>query len=270
MKIVNFSSGLGNQIYFYLYYKYLEEKYPKHHIYGYYNKKNLIKHNGLELENVFDVSLPLQTHFSYFIATLCRILDKIGFHSVICTDNRYSEHAVFFNGWWQDKRFFLDNVSKIRFKVDDLDETNKDLLKQIVNSTSVSIHVRRGDYLDPAFMKRAGYCSIEYYKNAIEIAKNKLGKVKFFVFSNDIEWVKEKLDLDDAVYVSNNSGANSYLDMYLMTFCKGNIIANSSFSYWGALLNNIKNNLVIYPSKWFHTKTPDIFPDSWIGIEGLK
>lgn len=270
MKIVNFSSGLGNQIYFYLFSKYLEKKYPNQKIYGYYNKKNLRKHNGLELENVFDVSLPLQTHFSYIVATFCRILDKVGFHRFVCTENRYNEHATYFHGWWQDKRFYLDNVSKFRFKVDKLDEMNSSLLLQIRESISVSLHVRRGDYLDPVFMKRGGYCSVEYYQNAVEIAKKKLGNVKFFVFSNDIDWVKENLSLENAVYVSNNFGANSYLDMYLMTFCRGNILANSSFSYWGALLNNINNNLVIYPAKWFHTKTPDIFPEGWIGIDGLK
>lgn len=112
-----------------------------------------------------------------------------------------------------------------------------------------------------------GICTLDYYKKAIEIAKQRFSHPVFFVFSNDIDWVKANLDVVDAIFITNNQGKNSYLDLYLMTFCKGAIIANSSFSYWGSMLNAQYKDFVIYPKKWWNTiKIPDIFPDSWIGI----
>ena len=102
-------------------------------------------------------------------------------------------------------------------------------------------------------------------KKAIEIVNSKISNPHFFVFSNDIQWCIDNLPLKEATFVSNNIGANSWLDMYLMSICKMNILANSSFSYWGAMLNK-NRNIVIYPGKWYNDKTPDIFPNNWIAL----
>ena len=72
--------------------------------------------------------------------------------------------------------------------------------------------------------------------------------------------------MKNVVYVNNNSGKDSYLDMFLMSHCKCNILANSSFSYWGAMFNVHSDNYVIYPSKWNNIETPDIFPNYWHGL----
>lgn len=267
MKIINFKSGLGNQIFYYLFYQYLKEKYPHESIYGCYNKKKLSKHNGLEVDKVFNVNLPPRTWFSDIISILCRKLTGIGIKGLKSTDGNYNESSVFFDGFYQDKKFYLGNVENIKFRDIDLSDENAKILKMIHQCDAISIHIRRGDYVEPKFIKVYGnICTENYYKKAIEIVLNKFPQARFFVFSNDMQWVEKNLSIPNCVYVTNNTGKNSFMDLYLMTQCKASIIANSSFSYWGARLNS-NNPFVIYPKKWDNVNpNPDIFPDSWIKI----
>lgn len=265
MKIVNFTPGLGNQIFEYIFAEYLLKKYPNEKIYGYYNPKFLNKHNGLEVQNVFSITLPPATIWSNFMAFLCRCIARF-YPAIKATDNNYSEKAFYFDGWWQNKCFFGDTINKIRFQSPVLDGINEKLLNEITSSESVSIHIRRGDYLESQNVQRyGGICTLDYYKKAIEIIKTEYINPKFFIFSNDINWCKENLFLGNSVFVTNNTGINSWLDMFLMSKCKVNIIANSSFSYWGAMLNR-NSPKVYFPKKWFNDHTPNIFPQNWIGI----
>ena len=106
MKIVNFSPGLGNQLFEYVFVEYLKKKYPQGHVYGYYHPRFLdIKHNGLEVNKVFDVELPPASIWSDFIAFLCRSIARL-IPLVKATEKRHSEKAIYYDGWWQDKRFF--------------------------------------------------------------------------------------------------------------------------------------------------------------------
>ena len=245
--------------------EYLKKKFPQEKVYGYYNPKFLKKHNGLEVHKMFNITLPSATKWSNTLAFLCRSIARV-VPSVKATDRNYSDNATYYDGWWQDKRYFLDTINIIKFRQPIMDETNKELLNAISSSESVSLHVRRGDYLDPQNAKLyGGICTLEYYNNSIDIIKKKFAEPKFFVFSNDIKWCKDNLLLSDAIFVSNNTGINSWLDMYLMSHCKANILANSSFSYWAALLN-MNDNMVIYPGKWTNSKRPDIFPSNWISV----
>ena len=265
MKIVNFTPGLGNQIFEYIFVQYLKKTFPKESVYGYYKPKFLNKHNGLEVHKIFDIELPPETKLSSSVAFLCRAFARV-LPFVKATDHSYSDEAIYYDGWWQDKRYFLNTIDEFHFRQMELDNENASLLEKIIFSESVSIHVRRGDYLEPNIAKKyGGICTLDYYKEAMAHIREIYSKPFFFVFSNDIEWCKENLPIDEAVFVTNNTGNNSWLDMYLMSHCKANIIANSSFSYWGAMLNANKN-VVIYPRKWFNTHTPDIFPSQWIGL----
>lgn len=267
MKIVNFKSGLGNQVFYYLLCLYLKEKHPKEEIYGFYNPEWLKTHSGLELDYAFEVKLPPQTAWSKIVTNFARIGSKF-VKGLRVTDNNFSEDAFFYDGYWQDKKFFLDNVRNIQFRERPLSERNKELLDMIQNSESISIHIRRGDYLASENQNQyGGICTLDYYQKAIEIMQKRIDSPIFFVFSNDIIWVKENMDIPNPVYVDNNKGKDSYMDMYLMSRCKGNILANSSFSYWGAMLNTNKSQIVIYPKKWFNTHTPDIFMSNWIGVD---
>ena len=134
---------------------------------------------------------------------------------------------------------------------------------------SISIHIRRGDYLHPKFNHLYGnICTIEYYKEAITILQQKYANLHFYIFSDDISWVKENLPIVPSTYIDWNKKEDSWQDMYLMSQCKHNIIANSSFSWWGAWLNNNPNKTVICPSRFMNlNQQSDIVPEDWIQIQ---
>lgn len=268
MKIVRYSAGLGNQIFIYLFTKYLQESFPDQKVYGYYPRTSLNNHNGLEIDKVFDIQLPPSSWISNFVAYGCRILRKLGVNNLMETKDPCNLNAVLFYAYFQQKEYFLNNVSTLRFKDLELGENNELILSEIKSSLSVSVHIRRGDYLDPEVQKRYGNIATEqYYRVAINLIKEKIGSnIKFFVFSNDIEWCKANLVSDDIVFVEGNNGIKSSIDMYLMSNCCHHIIANSSFSYWGAMLNQSPNKYVIYPKIWDNIQKPDIFPSDWIGL----
>ena len=151
-------------------------------------------------------------------------------------------------------------------------DKNKTISSKIANNTSVSLHIRRGDYIsNSAYNSTHGTCSLAYYTNAVNFLVNKIGRnFKVFAFSDDPEWVSSNLKLPvDICFVKNNSSEYNYEDLRLMSECDHNIIANSSFSWWGAWLNTNHNKIVITPSKWYadkSTKNDDITPSNWIKI----
>ena len=266
MKIVNFKGGLGNQIFFYLMCLYLKESCPKNKIYGNYNSKLLSDHNGLEIQNIFDIELPPETIWSKLVTIFARGASRF-IKGVKADDNRFRLNAIYYDGWWQDKKYFLNHIAYLKFREVKLDKTNDKLLRTILTTNSVSLHIRRGDYLLPKYKKLYGdICTLQYYQSAIHIIEDKMDEPYYFIFSNDIKWVKKNIHLKHAVFVENNTGSNSYIDMFLMSWCKANIIANSSFSYWGAKLNVHQHQIVVYPKKWNQIQTPDLFPNEWYGI----
>lgn len=123
----------------------------------------------------------------------------------------------------------------------------KDMEEKITGTQSVSVHVRLGDYLNNNSLY-GGICTPEYYRKAIETIKARVPDATFFIFSNDVKAASQMLGIEGAVPVDGNTGDKSYLDMYLMSKCKHNIIANSTFSWWGAWLNDNKDKTVICPT----------------------
>jgi hypothetical protein len=115
-----------------------------------------------------------------------------------------------------------------------------------------------------------GICTSEYYQKAIKLISESINNPVFFIFSDDINRVKEKLPLNNAIYTDWNLGNDSWQDMFLMSRCYHNIIANSSFSWWAAWLNINRNKIVIAPERWFQDmETPNIHPEKrgWILIK---
>lgn len=141
-------------------------------------------------------------------------------------------------------------------------------MRRIIETNSVSIHIRRGDYLSEINQGLyGGICTEMYYAKAITYICNKIDQPSFFVFSNEIDWVKNNVDIPNPTYIDFNNGADSWQDMFLMSQCKHNIIANSSFSWWGAWLNRNTNKIVITPSRFINLEEDsDIIPDAWIRI----
>lgn len=183
---------------------------------------------------------------------------------------------IYLDGYWQSEKFFFGSFDEVRknfifpqIKMDN----NLNLLKDIEQSNSVSIHVRKGkDYQSSSF---SNICDLEYYSKAILEIKNRINNPIFFVFSDNFDWCKDNLisKYDEMKFIDWNpsSGDLCYLDMQLMSNCKHNIIANSSYSWWAAWLNRNPNKLVITPNTWI-SKTSlqhsinDIIPEGWIKI----
>ena len=138
----------------------------------------------------------------------------------------------------------------------------------ISQTNSVSLHIRRGDYVSNQKTNQThGTCDLDYYQRCITEIEKEVENPYFFVFSDEIEWVKENLKINHpAEYVDQNTGDKSYEDMRLMSQCKHNVIANSSFSWWGAWLNSYPDKIVFAPKRWFASdkhNTKDLIPEGW-------
>ncbi len=180
---------------------------------------------------------------------------------------------TYLDGYWQSERYFSDFEQTIR---DDFsfmipaDKGNQECLDQINSVHAVSIHIRRGDYVsNPAVNAIHGICDLDYYQRAIQFLRARIqsNALHFFIFSDDPEWVRENVNFGSATtFVSHNDATRNYEDMRLMSACKHHIIANSSFSWWGAWLNGNPDKIVVAPKQWFRSDTlssTDIVPDSW-------
>ena len=183
--------------------------------------------------------------------------------------NEYKpDHAYFFQGYWQDYSYYewlVKNVPGFSISSDIKPEEVKgyyDSIKSV--EESVSIHVRRGDYFLPQNVKKYGVCDEHYFNHAIELVEKEHAPQKYFVFSDDLDWVKMNLQLplEKTVFIENYDVAQ-FLYIELMSLCRHHIISNSSFSWWGAVLNRQQDASVIAPSKWTLDSNNTIALDVW-------
>ena len=178
---------------------------------------------------------------------------------------------IYLIGYWQSEKYFTDIEKMLRDELafkHNPDSDNSAMVQFINQTDSVSLHIRRGDYVDRA-NKVHGICSLDYYKTAIETLPTS-DNPHFFVFSDDIEWATQNLKLNYPVtFVSHNGIEKDYEDLRLMSHCKNHIIANSSFSWWGAWLCANPEKVIIAPKKWFNDPnrdTKDLIPHNWIRV----
>jgi hypothetical protein len=209
-----------------------------------------------------------------------KILKKFGFKEssyikekeFSFSDKIYSIRSGYFEGYWQSPKYFIENERAIRdaFRFrDDISENAEKYLKKIQDCYSVSLHVRRGDYVSNKSTNIVhGTCSIDFYCQAVHYLESKFLDTTFFVFSDDLEWAKQNLAfIKKKVFVEKSVASRDWEEMFLMSKCKSHIIANSSFSWWGAWLNNSNDKIVIAPQKWFSDESidvSDLFPKEWI------
>ncbi|MBN2522176.1 MAG: alpha-1,2-fucosyltransferase [Bacteroidales bacterium] len=184
----------------------------------------------------------------------------------------FGQHDRLFVGIWQSVFYFADIKEIISREFEfrrPSDKANSRIIDHIINTQSVSIHIRRGDYLKERWRPILGVIQgMTYYKNAINYISEKVNNPCYFVFSDDISWARENLKLENCIFVDQNKGSKSYLDMYLMSICKHNIIANSTFSWWAAWLNKNTDRIVIIPDKWIVDKECEgMYPEDWIRME---
>lgn len=187
-----------------------------------------------------------------------------------------SRDQVYLDGYFQSEKYFNSISGIIReeltFKQPLEGEYFQNILHRIESLESVSLHFRRGDYItDSKTNKYHGVCSMNYYQKAVEKIEKKINSAALFIFSDDIPWVKAHFNSHLPTVFIEQSDEERHSDFRLMSSCKHNIIANSSYSWWAAWLNDNKKKTVIAPEKWYEDpRTPhdtaDILPDEWIKL----
>ncbi len=291
--IIPVKGGLGNQMFFYAFSLCVKENglIP---LLAWDEFVFTKQHNGVELYNVFNIKIDKIDRFqilfyckinrSFLPLKIKKIIGRLLkfkyiFYKHLRQSIPYSfEKDIFLNksrklyldGFWQNYMYF-DSLrgqllESFKFRLP-IDFSNDKYLKEIQSCQSVSIHIRRGDYLDPVFKELNVINSNNYYNQAIEFVKNKVENPFFFIFTDDIVWAKENFVDRKYIFVEGNAEKNSYLDMYLMSQCSHNIIANSTFSWWGAWLNCNPKKIVISPKMWTDKiYSSEMCPKDWIFI----
>ena len=285
MNIIWIDGGLGNQMFQYALVLKMQSmgiqvkidvtKYEQHHA-----------HNDFELDQVFGIACPFANRseirrLGYLKANhWTEFLKKTPFRKKTVYNNesyKYDEHVLgldgrYIEGYWQSEKYFLDIKEKIleTYRFPEFLEEQKTWAKKIQNSCAVSVHIRRGDYLQYSYLQNI--CTLEYYKRSMDYFREILSdKVSFYIFTNDFPWAEEHFTEKDCFFVKGNTGKNSFRDMQLMSLCRHHIVANSSFSWWGAWLGQNSDKIVIAPERWinhFANEKTDIIPENWIRISG--
>lgn len=288
MIIVKLVGGLGNQLFQYaagLAIARTHNQTLKLDITGYVHTDN---HTSDTLRtydlDVFNITAPIATQteidavknpFGIF-SKICRVSRKkllrqyyMDYHPKLFIS---SKRDLYLDGFFQSEKNFIDIrdtiITECTLKTIHQDSAMTALMNTVANTNSVSLHIRRGDVANnPTTNKYHGLCPLSYYANALQHMSQSVTSPHVYIFSDDIAWVKENLQIPfPHTYVSGNNLIPAQ-EMYLMSKCKHNIIANSTFSWWGAWLNQNPDKIVIAPKKWTN-KIPDphpnIIPETWI------
>ena len=232
---------------------------------------NLISHlQYLDSDGVYNPSLKHSSDYMQLLKNLKYVpitenvyLKEYPFEYI---ETQISKQNTLINGFFQSEKYFKHNRQEILDYLDFSFISNEYIAETyefINNVRTTSIHVRRGDYVNHPTHHPTQ--SIEYYMQGIEILKDETDL--FVVFSDDIQWCKDNLKIENVIYIEDEK---DYIELYLMSLCDNNIISNSSFSWWGAWLNENPRKKVIGPLKWFgdaiQHNTGDILPEDWIKI----
>jgi len=174
-------------------------------------------------------------------------------------------------GYWQSERYFAAAADTIRRELrlrKPADRANAATLESITGCDAVALHVRRGDYVsNPAATAYHGLCGLDYYQAAIRRLCESVAQPHFFVFSDDLDWVRENLDTGHPTTWVGDNADTPWEDLRLMAACRHFIVANSSFSWWGAWLGEWPGKQVIAPARWFqadHGGEGEIVPAAWL------
>lgn len=291
MKIVKILGGLGNQMFQYALFLSLRERFPDEQVLIDISCfRDYPLHNGFEIDRIFaqhppvaswkdvwKVAYPYPNYRFWQIGkyilpkrkTMCMERKDLALDMTALT----RKGNCYYDGYWQHEEYFYAVKESIWEAFSFPEMTNKQNQEitsrlQMSNSNSVSLHIRRGDYINHPLFR--GICDLDYYKRAIQYMEEHIHPRLYCIFSNDIQWCKNNLyDLlsgKDVIYVDWNKETESFVDMQLMSLCHHNIIANSSFSWWGAWLNRYPQKIVVSPQKWTNTTIQDPIPNNWIRL----
>ncbi len=292
MKAIKIWGGLGNQMFIYLFGLYLKEKLHEEVVFYEVKDRRDTHLYSLSKYNTHIKVLPFESFKKYFLSKGNRLLYRIERRTLLNYpfvnrsvfiepslhfQENIHQHASVYEGYWQSYKYLLQSFEST-LKADLVLKENPwekhQMLCDIDNSNSVSLHIRRGDYLKKEKTNIYAQCKLSYYEGAVEQILSTVKNPHLFVFSDDIGWTYGFLKFKHKIpvtYIDNNNVMdNTHLDFLLMRKCKHNIIANSTFSWWAAWLNENPDKLIFAPKEWYVGKlndaTMDLIPPNWFRI----
>lgn len=273
MIVINLIGGLGNQMFQYAAAKAMAlETGKKLKINTTHFKKYTLHDYGLDCFSIKDSPFSFYDKIvgrlkKYFLTVVYYSETEFQFNSSLF---HIKANSIYLNGYFQSEKYFLKYRPQLleAFQIiKPLKSITTATLEEMKNQNSVSLHIRRGDYL---LHEVHNTDKSEYYHEAVKLILSKIDNPIFYLFSDDMDWVKTNFKINGVmVYIDFNNAETNYEDMKLMSACKHNIIANSSFSWWSAWLNENPEKIVIAPKKWFNTDEhnfQDVIPESWIKL----
>ncbi len=265
---VKIIGGLGNQLFQYFFARSLSIKF-KCNVELDISEFTNYKYDRHDLNlNHINLKLPLKSNRNYITDLFCNVKRD---PSPYCFTSEIFDKKFFrYNGYWQSYKYFIDHwalfIKDFNFENN---FKNLEIFEKITNTNSVSVHIRRGDYITNINSSKVhGNLKLDYYKTAIEYIRNYSPNPIFFFFSDDINWVKNNFSNKNFFFINNSFDQLKMplKDLFLMKSCNHNIIANSTFSWWGAWLNDNLDKIVCVPEYWtFGVKSSetDLIPSNW-------
>lgn len=283
MRLIKMTGGLGNQMFIYVLYMRMKRLYPETRI-DLSDMQHYHVHHGYELHRVFPNAVAAEVAMPQWLK---KVLEFLFFRTILERHEKGSlRHydgpvrwpLVYYKGFYQHLMYFQGLEAEIRkafaFDMQQASERSRQLAKQMDDEPeSVSLHVRRGDYMKPEHFRSVGcVCQLPYYQRAIEAIEERIARPHFYVCTDDMPWVQANLPLKgDVTFVDWNVGNDSWQDMMLMSHCRHHIIPNSTFSWWGAWLGR-PNGIVLCPDRWYAGDEGNIplYPEDWVRIKTEK
>lgn len=279
MVIIQVAGGLGNQLQQYaLYRKFVRLGVEARLDLSWFDKVHAAEKEQMRDKDIIPVVTRRELELRYFdrlVFETCtkeekealigadNILGKLRRKLMPFTTHKFEESKMYhpellefenmyLTGYFACEKYYADILYDLREKIQfppSNNPLNREMADRMRNGNSVSVHVRRGDYLNPENVTMFGnICTDAYYQNAIDFVKRVIPDAHFYFFSDDVSYVKKRFPGDDYTIVDINHGRDSFYDMWLMSNCKHNICANSTFSFWGARLNPNENKIMIRPT----------------------
>ncbi len=287
MIVQQFNSGLGNQMFQYVFFRSVMKHHPEVRVRAdltWFDWNDV--HQGYELNKLFGISLPeagpgeiliasgqlpLTFPAARYLNRVLRVFDKDYIREHCVDEMPLKEMAgfdtrqnLYLTGFYISEKNYKDDLEDIRriftFNKDDTASSSV-MAHHIQSAESVSVHVRRGDYLDPVYKDKFDLLREDYYRAAVSRMREHYERPHFFIFSDDKDFIQGAFDwipAEERTIVTGNNGSDSWKDMYLMSLCKGNILANSTFSTWGALLGEPEGRHVIYPKAYISGQDSEV------------
>ena len=276
MIIVRLLGGIGNQLFQYSFGEYLKRETNQIVTYdiGTYGRSDKNRECGIRIINndILTIDNVKFSHYRGIKNRLYRFLFMLNKNNVYIDESKmkdnlyFSDKLYYLQGYWQNT-LYIDKSNDFFQPKESIPFEIESILKVIENSIEpVFIHIRRGDYFSPKNQSIYGVCDADYYHRAIRYMNDNVDYDRLFIFSDDYNWVKTNMILPNNIYFVPNCNVNHYWYIYLMSKCNHSIISNSTFSWWGAYLNEKSNKIVVAPKIWINGSNTTLALTDWIKL----